>query len=242
MQVIPAIDLRRGRVVRLRQGDFERQHTYGDDPAQVARDWAAQGSERLHIVDLDGAVAGHPVQLDLISRVIAAAGVPCQVGGGMRDPEAARAALTAGADRVVLGTALLDDRDRAAAIVAGLGADTVIAALDVRDGRAVSDGWQNRDSGEPFEVALDRVVELGVSRFAVTAVDRDGTLTGPDLRLIEWVRGRLRGAYLVASGGVASLADLRVLADLGCDAVIVGRALYEGTFTLTAAIEAAGAS
>lgn len=239
MQVIPAIDLRGGRVVRLRQGDFDQEQAFGADPAAVALDWVAQGAERLHIVDLDGAVAGRPVQLGEIARVIAVAGVPCQLGGGIRDLDAAMAARGAGADRVVLGTALLGRADAAAALVEALGVTGLVAALDVRNGFAIGEGWRKGAAAQPLGSTIDRLLDVAVRIFAITAIERDGMLDGPDLELLRRARARLVGAHLIASGGVASLSDLAALAQLGCDAAIVGRALYEGHFTLGEAIAAA---
>jgi len=241
MQVIPAIDLRGGQVVRLRQGDYGRQRRYSGDGARVGRGWAAQGAARVHLVDLDGAAAGRPVQLGAIARAIAAAGVPCHVGGGIRDLEAARAAQAAGADRVVLATSLLDGGTGTAALVAALGPAVVVASLDVRGGLAVGEAWRVGAAGQPWEAALERLLDLGVRIFAMTAIERDGMLRGPDLELLERARARLVGAQLIAAGGVGGLADLTALAQLGCDAVIVGRALYERRFSLAQALDAAAA-
>lgn len=239
MQVIPAIDLRGGRVVRLRQGDFERQRSYGDDPVRVARHWVADGADRLHLVDLDGASAGQPTHLAWLGPLIQAAGVPCQVGGGLRALEAARATLAAGADRVVLGTALLGGEAAAKPLVGALGPGAVVAAIDIRDGHAVGAAWRAGGPAVPYEAVLEALLAAGVRRFAITAIDRDGMLGGPDLELLRDARTRLADAHLIAAGGVATLADVAAVAALGCEAAIVGRALYEGRFDLAEAIRTA---
>ncbi len=240
MQVIPAIDLRAGQVVRLRQGDFANQRAYGDDSLEVAQRWVAQGAERLHLVDLDGASAGQPAQLASLVPILAGAAVPCQVGGGMREVETARLTLAAGADRVVLGTALLGGAHVARLFVRVLGASAVVAAIDVRDRLAVGQAWRPGGPTVPYESALDELWAGGVRRFAITAIDRDGMLGGPDLALLAEVRRRLPEAQIIAAGGVASVGDLAALAALGLEAAIVGRALYEGRFSLPQAIRAAG--
>jgi phosphoribosylformimino-5-aminoimidazole carboxamide ribotide isomerase len=240
MQVIPAIDLRAGRVVRLRQGDFANQQAYGDDSLEVARRWVAQGAERLHLVDLDGASAGQPAQLAWLGPILSGAGVPCQVGGGLRELEAARLTLAAGADRVILGTALLGGADVARPFIRALGASAVIAAIDVRDGLAVGQAWRPGGPTVPYESALEGLWAGGVRRFAITAIDRDGMLDGPDLALLADARRRLPEARILAAGGVASLGDLAALASLGLEGAILGRALYEGRFSLPDAARAAG--
>jgi phosphoribosylformimino-5-aminoimidazole carboxamide ribotide isomerase len=242
MHVIPAIDLRGGRVVRLHQGDFDRQRSYGDDPVRVARHWVANGADRLHLVDLDGAASGEPAHLAWLGPIIQAAGVPCQVGGGLRAVEAARATLAAGADRVVLGTALLAGESAARSLVEALGSVAVVAAIDIRDGHAVGEAWRRDATSVPYEAVLETLLAAGVRRFAITAVHRDGMLGGPDLALLGEVRARLPDAFVIAAGGVASLADLSAVAALGCEAAIVGRALYEGRLDLADAIHTAAAA
>ncbi len=166
--------------------------------------------------------------------------MPCQVGGGLRDLEAARLTLAAGADRVVLGTALLGGADVARPFIRALGASAVIAAIDVRDGLAVGQAWRPGGPTVPYESALEGLWAGGVRRFAITAIDRDGMLDGPDLALLADARRRLPEARILAAGGVASLGDLAALAGLGLEGAIVGRALYEGRFSLPEAVSAAG--
>lgn len=240
MELIPAIDLLGGRVVRLAQGDYDRVTIYSDDPVAQARRWVDQGATRLHLVDLDGARAGRPVQADIVARIVAAAGVPCQVAGGLRDAAAVDTALATGADRAILGSALVRDPDLGRTLVARHGADTIVAAIDVRDGHALGDGWVPGAAGTP---ALDLIATLaanGVRWFAVTAIARDGLLEGPDLDLLAQAQAAAPEGYVIASAGVASLADVSALRGRGHAAAILGRALYEGTISLPVALSLVG--
>lgn len=227
MELIPAIDLLGGRVVRLVQGDLARQTEYSDDPVAIARMWVGQGASRLHIVDLDGSRAGRPVQSALVSSVVAAAGVPCQVAGGLRDEAAVESALRAGADRVVLGTALLRDPELGRHLVALHGAERIVAAIDVRDGIAHGMGWSGAGERMPAIDILRRLHAAGVAWFAVTSIARDGLLEGPDLELLDAVTAAAPGARFIASGGIGTLEDVRALAARAVDEAILGRALYE---------------
>lgn len=241
MELIPAIDLLGGRVVRLSRGAFDAVTEYGDDPVAVARRWAGEGARRLHVVDLDAARGGKPLQQDIIAAIVAGANVACQVAGGMRSVEDVSAALAAGADRIVLGSALIERPDLGRELVELVGSERIVAALDVRGGRAVGDGWVPGARGTEV-LSLARVLaDAGLRRFAVTAIARDGGMAGPDLALLEGVRSTVPGVALIASGGVGSLADIRALADAGYEAAIVGRALYEGAFGLPEALAAAAA-
>jgi phosphoribosylformimino-5-aminoimidazole carboxamide ribotide isomerase len=240
--VIPAIDLRGGQVVRLAQGDFARETVYRADPAAVAAEFAAAGARRIHIVDLDGARAGEGVQTEALAAVIGAVAavdprIECQVAGGLRSEVAVAAALATGAARVVVGTAALRDSRFAGRLVKAHGAERIVVALDVRDGVALGDGWRHGASGVPVERALDDLADAGVTAFAVTAIARDGLLEGPDLGLLRAVIARGRG-NVIASGGIGSIRDLEDVRSVGCAAAIVGRALYEGRFHLRAAIAA----
>ena len=239
MELIPAIDLLGGRVVRLSRGAFDAVTVYGDDPVAVARRWAGQGATRIHVVDLAAARAGEPLQADLVATIVAGAGVPCQVAGGIRDSERAARLLDAGADRVVLGSALISQPTLGRELVERHGAERIVAALDVREGRAVGDGWVAGARGVEAVALATTLVQAGLRWFAVTAIARDGGLEGPDLGLLERVRAAAPGAAIIASGGIGSLADVRALAARGFAAAITGRALYEGAFTLAEALEAA---
>jgi len=241
MELIPAIDLLGGKVVRLAQGDFERATIYSSDPIAVARRWVEEGAKRLHIVDLDGARAGGPVQASLVAAIVEAAGIPCQVAGGLRTKADVRKALETGADRVVLGTALLKSPELATDLLRDHGAGSILAAIDVRDGRAVGEGWSQTAGGVDGIEAVRQLLAAGLEWFAVTAIDRDGLLGGPDLVLLDAVARAAPNARIIASAGVGSIEDLRELAGRGFAGAILGRALYENTIDLRRAINAVAA-
>ena len=235
--VLPAIDLRQGRVVRLREGAFDRETSFGEDPVAIAVDWAAQGAGWLHIVDLDGALAGEPAQLATAASIVAAVGgeVRCEFAGGLRTDASIAAALEAGMARAVLGTAALTDPDLVARVLARHGPASIAVALDVREGLAVGEAWRRGAAGVPVADATRALADLGVTTFEVTAIDRDGMLGGPDLRLLGELL-TLDLGDVIASGGIASLDDLTAVRDLGCRGAIVGRALYERAFSVREAI------
>ena len=229
MILYPAVDILDGRAVRLVQGDFSASTRYFDDPVDAARGWLDAGARALHLVDLDGARAGAPVNLDAVRDIAALADVPVQVGGGLRSAPDVAAALAAGATRVVVGTAAFRDPAFLEEVVSSHGA-RVAVGVDVRAGRVSAAGWTQDTGLEPL-AAIEGLAGQGVSAFVYTNVDRDGMLTGPDLgearRVVEAVTGSL-----VWSGGVGDLSHLRALAGLPLEGVIVGKALYEGRFTV----------
>lgn len=236
-ELLPAIDLRGGRVVRLAQGDFARETVYGDDPATVAETFVTAGARWLHVVDLDGARLGTPRQLEAVAAVVERVGerAAVEVSGGLRSDGAVAAALALGVARVVLGTAALRDADLVARLVARHSAARVAISLDVRDGRAVGEAWREGAADERVDAALLRLAEAGATTFEVTAIDRDGLLGGPDLDLYRRLVALGRGG-IVASAGIRSIDDVRAVHDAGCSGAIVGRALYEGTLDLADAI------
>ena len=240
MTVYPAIDLRGGRCVRLLQGAFERETVYGDDPVAVARGFEAAGARWLHVVDLDGARAGHPVQHELVARICAAVHIPVQVGGGLRDRAAIEAAFATGASRVVVGTTAAHDPDRCGELCAAH-PGRVVVGLDVRAGQVRVAGWTEAATPDPLALAR-RVATLGAAAIVYTDIARDGTERGPDL---EWTSAiaRAAGVPVIASGGIGSLDDVRAVAARAADGVagmIIGRALYTGAIRLDDALEAAG--
>jgi len=237
-ELLPAIDLRGGRVVRLRQGDFERETSYDDDPVSVARVFADAGATWLHVVDLDGARAGAPAQLQLAANIVAEVHDRCRVeiGGGLRTPEAIAGALGTGAARAAVGTAALGDPAFAASIVARHGTDRIVASIDVRDGMALGQGWREGAPGLPVAQAVGMLAAAGVTTFEVTAIDRDGLLEGPDLALLRSLVA-LRQGRIIASGGIASIKDVIAVHAIGCEGAIVGRAIYEGRIDLGALVE-----
>jgi phosphoribosylformimino-5-aminoimidazole carboxamide ribotide isomerase len=239
VEVIPAIDLLDGRVVRLTQGSFDAVTDYGDDPVEVARRWQAEGATRIHVVDLDAARHGRPRQRGVIEGIVAAVAVPCQVAGGIRTEADVAATLASGADRVVLGSALISDTALTRRLVEAHGPERVVGALDVRDGRALGDGWVSDARGTDALLLARSLAAGGLRWLAVTAIDRDGGLGGPDHDLLDRVRATAPTLLLIASGGIGSLDDIRALTEEGYAAAIVGRALYEGSFTLREALDVA---
>jgi phosphoribosylformimino-5-aminoimidazole carboxamide ribotide isomerase len=242
-ELLPAIDLRGGRVVRLEQGAFDRERVYGDDPAATATAFAQAGAPWIHVVDLDGARTGERQNDAALARIVAAlrdAGdergqTRIQAAGGLRDADAVARVLAAGADRVVLGTAALADPRLVADAIDRHGTDRIAVALDVRDGRALGDGWTADARGRDLDEAVRTLGDVGVGTFVVTAIARDGLLGGPDLDLLRSVVDASPAA-VIASGGIASIDDLLAVREIGCAGAIVGRALYDGRVSLPAAL------
>jgi len=237
MYVIPAVDVLDGRVVRLRQGRYDDVTVFADDPAIMLRTWGDQGARIVHVVDLAGARDGAGDR-EMWAK-LAETGVPFQIGGGIRTVETAAAAVAAGAARVVLGTAAVWDPDVVTEVVGTVGADHLLAAIDVRGGKATGAGWL--DDGRDLADVLADLSAAGVTRALATGIATDGTLTGPDIALLEEVIDKAPELALIASGGVGSLADISAVAELAVEAIIVGRALYDGKFSFAAASRAASA-
>ena len=238
MILYPAIDIRGGQAVRLLQGDYERETAYDADPVDAARRWAGEGAELLHVVDLDGAKAGEPGNLDAIGRIAAAVDCPIQVGGGLRDLDSVAAVLAAGAERVVIGTAALRDPEFLERALAGHG-DRVVVSVDARDGKVSLSGWTETSDVDVANAVAD-LSERGVARFLCTAIEVDGTMEGPALGELNRIASATQ-AHVIASGGVGELSHLEALASDAApnvEGVIVGRALYERRFTVAEAIAA----
>ncbi|HEU4905851.1 MAG TPA: 1-(5-phosphoribosyl)-5-[(5-phosphoribosylamino)methylideneamino]imidazole-4-carboxamide isomerase [Solirubrobacterales bacterium] len=240
MILYPAIDIRGGQAVRLLQGDYERETAYDADPADAAKRWAAEGAEILHVVDLDGAKAGSPQNLNAIDRIAGAVSCPIQVGGGLRNSKSVGEVLDAGASRVVIGTAALRDPEFLQATLEAHG-DRVVVSVDAKQGRVALQGWQE-DTGRDVAEAVAELSERGVTRFLCTEISVDGTEEGPALDELKRIAANT-SSQVIASGGVGTLTDLAALADLAqahnnLEGAIVGRALYEQKFTVSEAIEA----
>src|SRR4051794_27789573 len=230
MEVYPAIDVLEGRCVRLSEGRREAVTIEGGDPAAAARHFAAEGARWLHLVDLDGAFSGRPTPG--LVEAVAAAGLPIQVGGGLRDAETMEAALDAGAARVIIGT--LGGTGFSLSPLSARFGERLVVAIDARDGRVVTEGWVSETDLTPRELA-ERCADAGVARLLVTSTRRDGSLAGPDTELLADVLEA--GVPVLAAGGIASLDDLGTLRALGCEGAIVGSALWSGRFTLAAAFD-----
>lgn len=242
MILYPAIDIRGGQAVRLLRGDYARETIYDADPAEAAARWAGEGAEYLHVVDLDGAKAGEPRNLDAVRRIAAAVACPIQVGGGLRDAGSVTALLEAGAARVVIGTAALRDPlflDRALA----QHGERIVVSVDARDGKVSLSGWTETSDVDVADAVAD-LGRRGVSRFLCTAIEVDGTMEGPALGELERIAAGTE-AEVIASGGVGGTEDLAALAKLGArtpnlEGAIVGRALYEHRFSVAEGIAALG--
>ncbi|PKB72753.1 MAG: 1-(5-phosphoribosyl)-5-[(5-phosphoribosylamino)methylideneamino]imidazole-4-carboxamide isomerase [SAR202 cluster bacterium Io17-Chloro-G7] len=237
MEVIPSIDLKTGRCVRLYQGDFGKETVYSDDPVSVALSWQEQGGLRLHLVDLDGATQGRLVNLGLIAEIVKQLTIPVQVGGGIRSLETAKSLLSSGADRVVVGTAAVENPEMVEALCREHGSQCMVVAVDARDGQVAIKGWTQQSTVSVFELA-HQMSDLGVIRLLYTDISRDGTMTEPNFAANEaLVRGT--GMAVLASGGVTVLEHIGRLAETGAEGAIVGRALYDRAFTLPDAIAVA---
>ena len=236
MEVIPAIDLRGGKCVRLFQGDYKRETVYSEDPVEVAVRWASQGATRLHIVDLDGARSGAPANMAAVRDIASSVAVPIQLGGGIRTIEMATAAMALGIDRVILGTAAVESPELIQTFFEHLFSDKVVVSVDARDGQVAVKGWTQATEVLAFDL-ISNMQEKGVRRFMYTDILRDGTLTEPNFGAVQELLSRT-GAVLLAAGGISSLQHLVRLAELGVEGAVVGQALYTGAIELGEAMEA----
>ena len=236
MEVIPAIDLRGGKCVRLYQGDFAQETVYSDDPVEVALRWQEMGAARLHVVDLDGAAQGKPANLGVIESIARSLEAPIQMGGGIRDMAAVERAFGIGVKRVVIGTSAVSNPDLVESACKRFGSEALIVGVDTREGLVATRGWRESTQVTAKDLIL-RMTALGVRRFIYTDISRDGAMTEPNFQEIERLV-RDTDAKIVASGGVSSIERLRQLAALGVEGAIVGKALYENAIDLREAIAA----
>ena len=239
MELWPAIDLRGGCCVRLQQGDYGRETVFGEDPVKTVKQFVSSGSRRLHIVDLEGAKDGAAIQANLIGEMVAAAGVPCQVGGGIRSRNIIETYLEAGVSRLVIGSVAIEHPTLFAELAMAF-PHTLVLGLDAREGKLASRGWIETSTQQAVEVAA-KSAELPLAAIVYTDIARDGMLQGPNLPALE-AMVQASPHPVVASGGIADADDLRAVAATGASGCIVGRALYDGGLTLSAAIEASGES
>ena len=241
MEIIPAIDIRGGRCVRLDQGDYDRETVFADDPVEVAQRWEKAGAKRLHVVDLDGARDGKPQNEDVIRRVLEAVSVAVQVGGGVRDVSVIDRYVKAGADRVAMGTAAVKDQTTLVNAVS-LFRGRIIVGVDARDGMVATEGW--RETSEVRALDLVRQLsEFGVERIFYTDISRDGMLGGPNFlaiqEVVEHVAGLPSPMAVIASGGVSAVEHIERLRLIGVEGVIIGKALYTGALDISEALAAA---
>jgi len=236
MEILPAIDLRGGKCVRLLQGDYERETVFADDPAAVARHWESRGATRLHVVDLEGAKAGRPCQLDTVAAIAGAVAIPVELGGGIRNAESAQQAFDLGVERVIIGTAALD-RAVARSLASCLG-PRMVAGIDARDGMVAVRGWLEATATRAVDLARE-LVALGIEWVVYTDIGRDGMLQGANVTAMREMVEAVPQAKVIASGGVTTVEDIRKLKDAGAAAAIIGMALYTGKLKLEDALEAA---
>jgi phosphoribosylformimino-5-aminoimidazole carboxamide ribotide isomerase len=246
VKLYPAIDILEGNAVRLVKGDFDAKTVYDPDPLSAALGWVQAGAERLHLVDLDGAKAGHPVNLEHLRRVASESGVPVQYGGGLRSAAAVSEALDAGAARVIIGTAAITDPDMLERALAEHDPERIAVSVDVRDGRVATHGWLQTSEVQARD-AFAALRERGVRNFVFTNIDHDGMLDGANREEVIWAAQEAGEGSLIFSGGIGTAADLLKLAELKAtehlerlSGVIVGKALYEGRFTIAEARGALG--
>ena len=240
MEIIPAIDIRGGRCVRLDQGDYKRETVFADDPVEVAQRWEKAGATRLHVVDLDGARDGKPQNEDVIRRVIEAASVAVQVGGGVRDVSAVDRYVKAGADRVAIGTAAVKDQTTLVNAVSAF-RERIIVGVDARDGMVATEGWRETSEVRALDF-VGQLSEFGVRRIFYTDISRDGMLGGPNFSAIQEVVEHASGLpspmAVIASGGVSAVEHLKRLRRIGVEGVIIGKALYTGALDIGEALAA----
>ncbi|MFC1870092.1 1-(5-phosphoribosyl)-5-[(5-phosphoribosylamino)methylideneamino]imidazole-4-carboxamide isomerase [Chloroflexota bacterium] len=233
MEIIPAIDLKNGKCVRLYQGDYAQETIFSEDPVDVALQWQSMGAPRLHIVDLDGAATGKLYNLDIIKEMAGAILIPTQLGGGIRNLETIELVLKTGIDRVILGTAAVEDLNLVQEACHRF-SDSIIAGVDARDGYIATRGWRQQTQLAVTEFTQS-MVKLGVKRFIYTDISRDGTLTEPNFATIFELVNTIR-LPIIASGGISSLNHLNMLKKLGVDGAIVGKALYTRDINLKQAL------
>ena len=234
MEVIPAIDLRDGKCVRLTQGDYDRETVFSDDPIAVAERWVVSGARRIHVVDLDGARDGVRANAAVVERIAREADVPLQVGGGIRTADDAAGLIDLGVDRVIFGTAAVESPAEVESAVARLGPEHVVVGLDARDGFISTRGWLENTGLSALDLVQDMAAR-GVTRYLHTDVGRDGTLTGPNVDAIEDILSNVR-ISLVAAGGFAELSHLAEVAKIGVEAVVIGTAIYTGAIDFEDAV------
>lgn len=234
MIILPAIDIKDGQCVRLFQGDYAQVTTYDTDPVRVARRWQVAGASWLHVVDLDGAAVGHPVNTDIIARMREATALHIEVGGGLRSLASIEQLFAVDIERIILGTIAMKDRPLLEEAIERWG-ERIAVGLDARDGWVATEGWRETSQTRATDLATE-LRRHGAQHFIYTDIARDGALSGPNMVALREMQ-RVTGSGLIASGGVSSMADLRAIAALGIEGAIVGKAIYTGDVDLAAAIQ-----
>jgi len=233
MEIIPAVDIKDGRCVRLYQGDYRQETVFSEDPVAVALNWQAQGASRLHLVDLDGAAGGEPRNIAVIEAIVKRVNLPVQLGGGIRDEATVSKLLTIGIERVILGTVAVEKPEMVEKLCQKYG-EAIVVGIDARDGRVATHGWQKGTEVTALELGR-MMADFGARRLIYTDIKRDGTLTEPGFEAIaEMVKGV--NLPIIAAGGISALSHLRKLKELGVEGAIVGKALYTGDIKLKEAL------
>ena len=241
MLIIPAVDMRNGRCVRLFQGDYAKETVYGDNPAEQAVKWRGEGAKIIHLVDLDGAKEGHPVNVEAVRNICASVDIPCEIGGGIRTEQDAELLFDAGVSRVILGTVACENPEIARHFVETFGPEKVVVGIDARNGKVAVRGWLET-SGIDAQALAVKMTECGVTRIIFTDITTDGAFTGPSLKPTEALCRLVPSCRIIASGGVSCAEDAAKLAALklpNLEGVIVGKALYDARTTYRELVEAA---
>lgn len=234
MQLYPAIDLKNGQCVRLKQGEFDNITVYSDAPEKVAAYWQEQGASFLHLVDLDGALAGHSVNEGVIRKIAETVSIPIEIGGGIRTEEAIASMLAMGVKRVIIGTKAVERPEFLKEMVEKFGEDAIVAGVDAKDGMVAVEGWEKVSTLKAIDLCL-RMKELGVKHIVYTDISRDGMLTGPNVEATRRLT-EATGLDVIASGGVSCMQDLDQLCSAGISGAIIGKALYENRLDLREAV------
>ncbi|QSQ09621.1 1-(5-phosphoribosyl)-5-[(5-phosphoribosylamino)methylideneamino] imidazole-4-carboxamide isomerase [Koleobacter methoxysyntrophicus] len=237
MLIIPAVDIRGGRCVRLTQGRFDREQVFSNDPVEMALNWQEKGAKRLHVVDLDGAVQGKPQNLKVIEKIVNTVNIPVQLGGGIRDIDTIDKCISIGIDRVIMGTSAVFNREIVKKAVS-LYPDKVIVGIDAKDGRVAVKGWLEISEQKSVDL-IKEIEQFGINRIIYTDITKDGMMTGPNLAALEEILENT-GMKVIASGGISSIGDLIALKKMevkGLEGAIIGKALYLGKIDLKAALE-----
>lgn len=237
MLIIPAVDIRGGRCVRLTQGRFDREQVFSNDPVEMALNWQEKGAKRLHVVDLDGAVQGKPQNLKVIEKIVNTVNIPVQLGGGIRDIDTIDKCISIGIDRVIMGTSAVFSREIVKKAVS-LYPDKVIVGIDAKDGRVAVKGWLEISEQKSVDL-IKEIEQFGINRIIYTDITKDGMMTGPNLSALEEILENT-GMKVIASGGISSIGDLIALKKMearGLEGAIIGKALYLGKIDLKAALE-----
>ena len=236
MDIIPAIDLRGGKCVRLMRGDFSQEQIFSDFPEYVAESWVENGASLIHVVDLDGALSGSQKNFNSIAKIAGTKNASIQVGGGIRDLETAQNLINIGTSRLVLGTTAIENPKFVELLIKHFTPDAIVVALDIRGRNMATRGWK-QDSQTSFTDLVDQMANIGVNRFILTDIHRDGTLTEPNYATLEELVSHTR-ANVIASGGISSIKQLSYLSNIGVEGAIIGKALYTGAINLRKAIQA----